>query len=173
MVHIPLKVSIRVYYVSPHETFTCEAHYCLKPFETRDVEFLLHSAAPVFRKSEIIISLLEFENVHILPSKTFIEFDVLADCYVAHGCIVNLTNRYLNGSVRGRFEIINTSYSSYIIAEQNKPEILKLMKENLTYREILSQKCDSQIEVNLLTINNINLSETSTVPGLKIERLAE
>ena len=42
------------------------------------------------------------------------------------------------------------------------------MKENLTYREILSQKCDSQIEVNLLTINNINLSEISNesvVPG--------
>ena len=103
-----------------------------------------------------------------MPSKTFVEFDALADCYIAHGCIVNLTNRYLKGSVKGRFEIISTSYSSYIIAEQNKSEVLKLMKEHLTYREILSQKCDSQIEVNLLTINNINLSEISTesvVPG--------
>ena len=31
----------------------------------------------------------------------------------------------LKGSMKGRFEIINTSDSSYIIAKQNKSEILK------------------------------------------------
>ena len=65
---------------------------------------------------------------------------------------MNLTNRHINSSVKGRFEILNNSYSSYIIAEQNKPKLLKLMRENPPYREILTQKCDSQIEVNLLTI---------------------
>ena len=148
MVHIPFRVSVPVYYSSPHETFSCTANYSLKPFETRDVEFFLHSAAPVLRNNEIIITALEFENVHILPSKTCIEFDVLADRYVAYGCVVNLTNSHLTGSVKGRFEIINKTYSSYLISEQNKNTLLTLMAENPPVREILTQSCDTLIAVN-------------------------
>ena len=70
IINSPYYHAIKVYSASPHEIYTCVAHYKLKAYVTKYVEFMLHNAAPVLRKNEILITTLEWDNIHILPSKS-------------------------------------------------------------------------------------------------------
>jgi hypothetical protein len=56
LVHIPRRVIVPVYQASPSEIFTCKAEYTLEPYETKNVDFYLHCAAPVIRTEEILIT---------------------------------------------------------------------------------------------------------------------
>jgi len=75
----PLRVP--VYQATPGDTMSCRGEYNISPFGTQNIEIFLHSAAPVVRNSEILITSYLYEDVQILPSKTDLEFVEKLNCY--------------------------------------------------------------------------------------------
>ena len=74
-VHIPEKQNVKLYYASPAYIMSCKAEYVLEKYETATLEFKLHPAVPVTRKDEILIFSKYWEDVHIITSKTDLDFD--------------------------------------------------------------------------------------------------
>jgi hypothetical protein len=152
LVHIPRRVIVPVYQASPSEIFTCKAEYTLEPYETKSVDFYLHCAAPVIRTEEILITSIEIDLIHILPSKSDLEFVPEKNCYMATGCIVNLTNNVQKGKIKGKYEIMGP-YDLYPIQEDNKDRLRKIMWKHPPVREIYPGKVQNQYSIPIPTIH--------------------
>jgi hypothetical protein len=152
LVHIPRRVIVPVYQASPSEIFTFKAEYTLEPYETKNVDFYLHCAAPVIRTEEILITSIEIDLIHILPSKSDLEFVPEKNCYMATGCIVNLTNNVQKGKIKGKYEIMGP-YDLYPIQEDNKDKLRKIMWKHPPVREIYPGKVQNQYSIPIPTIH--------------------
>ena len=137
-VHVPEKQNVKLYYASPSDIMSCKAKYVLEKYETATLEFKLHPAAPVTRKDEILISSEYWEDVHIITSKTDLDFDTEKDCYLAQACAMNLTDNRLVGIATVGWELLG-NYDSIRISEQNKSRLVKLMSVQPPVRQILSR----------------------------------
>ena len=67
LVRIPRQVIVPITQAFPQGIFTCTANYNLQPYETKDLDFKLHVAAPVLRSDEVLIILISIDLIHILP----------------------------------------------------------------------------------------------------------
>jgi hypothetical protein len=106
LVRIPRQVIVPITQAFPQGIFTCTANYNLQPYETKDLDFKLHVAAPVLRSDEVLIILISIDLIHILPrGGKEQEFDTVYNCYIGKGCIVNLSNNVLQGEIVGKYEI--------------------------------------------------------------------
>jgi Reverse transcriptase (RNA-dependent DNA polymerase)/RNase H-like domain found in reverse transcriptase/Integrase zinc binding domain len=152
MVHIPRRVMVPIVQASPLEIFTCVTKYTLQPYETQDIDFMLHVAAPVIRTDEILITSICMDLVNILPSKTDITFDYEKNCFVGRGCVVNLTNNIMEGEITGKFEILG-SYNQYDIREDTRSALRIIMKKNPPVREIYPSKKDLKFQIPIPTIH--------------------
>ena len=133
---------------------------------------MLHNAAPVLRKNEILITTLEWDNIHILPSKSDLFFNETKDCFIVRGCIVNLTEHKIKGEVTGKFEILGT-YSAHLISAENQPKIKDLMWSNPPVKEIYPYNRDLDLKIPSPTINNLNISKNKFTTNLISESNTE
>ena len=113
-VRYPENISVPLFYASPKEIYTCHCTYSLGPFETKAFQFMLHGAAPVLRTDEIVISATSWKSVHIMASKSQLEFSESQNCYLATGCVINLCQSNLEGVLYGTFEILPPHDTHYI-----------------------------------------------------------
>ena len=60
--------------------------------------------------------------MQVISSKTDLEFDSDKSCYIGKGCIINITNKMLEGQVSVPFEIVD-DYDCHPIIEKNKKKI--------------------------------------------------
>jgi hypothetical protein len=164
MVHIPRRVMVPVFQASPLEIFTCQAKYTLRPYETKEITFYLHVAAPVLRSDEILITSIEIDLVNILPSKSDVTFDTDTNCYVANGCIANLTNNVQEGELTGKYEILG-QYNQYVISQKNREKLKKVMCKYPPVREILPGKIHDKYSIPIPTVHltDVSLSKLSKI----------
>jgi len=129
ILNIPEPRKIPVYQASPQDTVSCTALYDINPYETKNIEFALHSAAPVLRNFEVIISSYTYDLVQVLPSKSTLEFNIETDCYYATACIVNLSHLPQAGEITARVEIISrlNEYTSYQISSNKRDSLIKII----------------------------------------------
>jgi dUTPase len=156
IINNPILQIVNLIYASPSEIMTCTAEYVLKPYETANIEFKLHPAAPVTRTDEVIISSTEWDDIHVLPSKSDIQYNHLLNCYQATACVVNLTNHIIKGTSTVEWEPIY-NYRSHVINEESKPKLLDLMSKRPPVRQILPEKLSNQISIPRITVNKIDL----------------
>jgi hypothetical protein len=155
----PFEQSVRVYYASPLEIVSVYAEYELLPFESKSVIFNLHPAAPLIRKNEIILSSDYWDSVHIVPSKSCLEFNSSLDCYTAEACIVNLTKKYITGTVEGSWEIVR-NYKQYNIDKCSVKSLSVMLQKFPLAKRILQQKDGVTLNIPLLTVQNVSLQPT-------------
>ena len=117
--HKPTYTVIKTYYASPAEIMTCKTMFSIAPFATVTADIYLHPASPVTRQDEILIFSDTWENVHVFPSKSDLEYDHKSDCFVGSACLINLTNKILHGRRTMNWEIVR-DYETHIINHSNK-----------------------------------------------------
>jgi hypothetical protein len=74
----PKMYRVPIIQASPHELFSCNIEYDLKPYENKTVQVWLHPAAPVIRTDEVLITSREVDLVQIVPSKSDLNYDYCA-----------------------------------------------------------------------------------------------
>jgi len=139
-----------VFYETPEEIHTAFAVVNLKGYGIESCEFFLHEAAPVVRTQEIILTSDDLKGLHILPSKSSLEFCSRKNCYKATGCVVNLTNKLLEGWVGAKFETIQ-DMRRIPITKENKFKLKKLIKKFPLKRRIYYSE-DDNITLPLLPL---------------------
>jgi hypothetical protein len=166
----PQYLVLQTYYVSPGILFTCRGEYNLGPFSSTEVELHLHPAAPVVRKDEVLVSSFSWSSVQLMESKSDLQFDERLDCFKTKGFLVNLGNKPAKGILEARFEIIE-NYSSYVVCEETKVKLKKLMTVNPPIREVLpsTETEDSTYACNCTTVFNVRLEPVEPISELKEE----
>jgi len=157
VINSPEKHIAKIYYCSPEEIFTAEANYSLSPYEVANLEFRLHSAAPVVRTQEVILESDTWQNVHVMASKSGLEFDQKLDGYVATACVTNLTGKHVRGIIKARVEQVN-QYKSIPILDKNRELLRKTFKKHPLRRRILPSDVNNEISVPLITVCNLQLN---------------
>ena len=153
----PETYNCTVFYEAPETLFTCTAHCNLGPFESQNIEFYLPSASPVLRDDYILITSRKWDTINIIPSRTDLEFIQSRECYVATGCVANLSKNTVQCEITGKFELIN-DYLPITLNDTNKGQIKAAVKHYPVGREIIMAGNTSQIQVPIMSINQINLS---------------
>ena len=156
MFNYPVPHNCRVFYEAPEYLFTCTAQCNLGPFETQNVEFYLPSASPVLRNDHILITAQKWDVVSIVPSRTDLEFVQSRECYVATGCIVNLSKDTVKCEITGKFELIN-DYLPLALNDTNKGQIRAAIKQYPVGREVIMSGNTAHIQVPIMSINQVNL----------------
>ena len=157
MFNYPETYNCTVFYEAPEKLFTCTAQCNLGPFETQNVEFYLPSASPVLRNDYILITSQNWDVINIIPSRTDLEFIQSRECYVATGCIANLSKNTVQCEITGKFELIN-DYLPIALNDTNKGQIRAAVKYYPVGREVIMAGNTSQIQVPIMSINQINLN---------------
>jgi Reverse transcriptase (RNA-dependent DNA polymerase)/RNase H-like domain found in reverse transcriptase len=165
----PQDISCAVYYAAPRELNICEATCTLDPYETQEVEFKLHPAAPVIRKDIILITSICWDTVSIVPSRTALEYVHNLQSYTAMGQVINLSNQRLTVQVRGKFELINT-YRAIEISEMNKGYLATAIKTYPLSREVLNVGDTAKIGIAIPCVNQITSHHSNVqVSDLEID----
>jgi len=164
ILNIPEPLKIPVYQASPSDIMSCTAEYCIKPYETKDIEVALHPAAPVLRTFEVLITSYTYDTVQVIPSKSGIEYDSDQDRYYASACIVNLSHLPQEGTLSARVEIIpnHDDFSTYKISLDKKESLLKLMSEKPPAREILPDNLTNNLFISVPTVSRVDLNRNGT-----------
>jgi hypothetical protein len=115
----PLQMTVASYDASLAETLKCIAQYELQPGEVAECTFEMHPAKPLLRFKEVIINPNYWDDVQIMPSKTNLEYNCVLDCYTAQGCVANLTNSCIKGTVSGSWEECK-GFTAYPITAENR-----------------------------------------------------
>jgi hypothetical protein len=144
-----------VYHYPADEIYSCSGTYNLGPYQKDEIEIYLACPAPVVRKDWVLITSCTYDKVVIIPSRTDISWDVSKKCFVGTACIVNTTDKPLQGTVQGKFEIIN-DYNPVLITEDNMPKLRSQVKQHPLGREILQCSVDYNGGVPTMTVNSIN-----------------
>ncbi|MFN9943003.1 MAG: hypothetical protein ACK56I_26395, partial [bacterium] len=97
--------------------------------------FYLNKAAQVIRRDQILITACQLEYIAISPSKTDLEFNKARDCYVGTAFVTNTSQFRMEGSVTGKFELINTFKAVYIKPDSRRT-LLAALKQNPIAREV-------------------------------------
>jgi hypothetical protein len=158
IVRNPEEQNVQIYDVAPRQLNICTANVVLKPFETKPVEFTLHSAAPVIRTDHILITSKAWGPVHTLPSKTTLLFDPEKDCFVGTAQIANLTSKPFKNTIKARFEVLS-NITTIAITNANRNRIKKYMQKQPVVREILPCENTDSIEIPIVSICNISLNK--------------
>jgi hypothetical protein len=135
----PKMYRVPIIQASPHELFSYNIEYDLKPYENKTVQVWLHPAAPVIRTDEVLITSREVDLVQIVPSKSDLNHDYTRECYCATAEIVNVSNNHLVGEHEARIEVLS-AYDIYPIDKEHKPHLLRMMTNYPPAREILPSK---------------------------------
>ncbi len=104
-----------VLFKNSDELTLCKGIGSLGPYEMGSMMVYLDSGAQVLRTDFILITPLAINDVVIIPSRSDLNWDSTANCYVATACIVNLTDTtFSNENIEARFEVIN-KYQSILL----------------------------------------------------------
>jgi len=153
----PEEYRCEVYHESPNELFTCTAFCTLGPYETQGVEFTLPRAAPVIRSDYILITGQEWDTVSIIPSRSDIEFITPKQQFTALACVVNLSNKPVTCSLRGRYEMIN-NYDTIPLEPNCRNIIRKALLNHPIGREVLMAKSSAHIHIPVRSVNFLTLA---------------
>jgi len=158
----PEVYNCKVYYETPIGAYTCSTYCNLEPFETKEVQFELNSAAPVIRKDFVLITAEKWNSINIIPSRSDLIFDPEKDCYLASACVVNLSNNPICQTLTGKFELIN-EFTPIPISPENRIKLKMALKNNSLGREVLDTHSSTSIKVPTITVHNINIQKGGEV----------
>ena len=99
-----------------------------------------------------------------MESKSDIIFDNQRDCYKATALLVNVSDKNVTGTIKGKIEILPPkSHLSYAINPENKNKLKKIMSQKPPSREILPQDPGDNFSSQIPSAYNVSLSEQSHI----------
>jgi len=95
-----------VFFKNSEELNLCKGMCSIGPYEMGSMIVYLDSGAQVLRTDIILITPLSINDVVIIPSRSDLNWDSTANCYVATACVVNLTDTtFSNENIEARYQM--------------------------------------------------------------------
>ena len=147
-----------MFYESPKDIFTCVATCILDPYEVREVEFFLSSAAPVLRNDHILITGQSWDTISVIPTRSDVELVHPLDVYSASGCVANLSNEVMKCKIFAKYELVNDCRLINLV-DENRGQLKSTLQTYPVGREILMAKSTAKIQVPTIVVHQVTMSQ--------------
>lgn len=154
----PQKQQVDVSYVAPRDLYTVTGKYDLKPLEHKKITFFLHPAAQVICKDIVLITAKFYKNVHILPSRSELQYDEEHKCYVCYGSVINIKRQPSSGSISAVIEVLE-DHLAIAIQEGTKHQLRRLSKKYRLVQEVLPSEKDWEGDLPVIEVNQVSFNK--------------